>query len=164
MRRAVILSCLLLAGCEIPPENAPIAFKISQTNSEIIDGVELSVLCELSQKIGTEFRAAEYDEASQFESEAVFSSQRLLNVGEVYCGGQDEPIGLPFTLDEQKGLVSTWSELPPQDDEQDTAWGSCLADLTRPEGDRVILCEIGTASSTPNLPFNLNPDQPRDGD
>lgn len=159
MRYGVILSCLAIAGCELPPENAPIAFKVSQASGELIDGIELSVLCELSKRMGTEYRASDVDMASLLEVEQSFGSQRLLNVGDVVCGGQDGTLELPFTLDEQRGLVSTWSELGGETEDEDTAWVSCVADLSRPEGDRVILCEVNAATASPNLPFNLNPDQ-----
>ncbi|MEM9938757.1 MAG: hypothetical protein AAF768_07920 [Pseudomonadota bacterium] len=157
MRYGAVLSLFALAGCEITPVNAPIAYKISQANGEEFDGVELSVLCELADRIGTDYQAADIDDLTLDDLEQQLGNLTLLSTDEVFCGGKDEPIGLPFTVDPQRRLISTWSEF--SDASSGGTWGTCIADTARPEGNRVILCEIGDASAGPSLPFNLNPDQ-----
>jgi len=123
------------------PETAPIMFKTSKASSgPLVDGVELSVLCELADKVGRPYLAADVDEAEARRLDEMRLNFNLLEVEGVSCGRPEDALDLPFVSDPQRRFVSTWGEFP--SDHNGDVWGSCIADTSRKVGDRVMSCEV----------------------
>ena len=141
MRYGAIAIIALVSSCTLMPETAPIMFKTSKASSgPLVDGVELSVLCELADKVGTAYLAADVDEAEARRLDELRLNFNLLEVEGISCGRPEDTLDLPFVADPQRQLVSTWGEFP--SDHNGDVWGSCVADTSRKAGDRVVSCEV----------------------
>lgn len=139
--------CLLfLPGCVVSVLPAPIEFKTVEADEPAIDGVELSTLCELASRVGTEYRASDLEEDEVLDLEQQRRYLNILNIDGVVCGNEEAPIDLPFVADPDRRFVSTWGSMSDFGLEDD--WGSCLADTLRTPGDRVVFCELGSVSQT----------------
>lgn len=145
MRYPVFVVLALLAGCTVAPDRAPIMFKDRAASpGPLVDGVPLSVLCELADKVGTEYLASDVKQDEALEIEQRRLNFNLLEIEGVSCGRPDDILDLPFVSDPQRTLVSTWGEFQSRDNGD--VWGSCVADTSRPIGDHVVYCEISELS------------------
>ncbi|MEM9225586.1 MAG: hypothetical protein AAGA24_03660 [Pseudomonadota bacterium] len=157
MRTSTVAVIFVLAGCAAAVNPAPIQYKSTQKSGPAVDGVELAVLCELAERIGTNYLAAGIgtDEAQALQQKRRYLN--LLNIDGVSCGRADDVLDLPFVSDPERRLVSTWGGYNHEGTRD--GWGSCLADTNRPAGDRVVFCEVSAAAmplgdrdSLPELP------------
>lgn len=149
----------LVAACEAFPTTAPITYKTSQAGSVLIDGVPLGVLCELAERVGTEYIASDIPEEEAKSLEAQRTVLDLLDTAGAICGGSETPLDIPFTADADRRIVSTWSEFALEEDQ--SQWGSCVADTARAANNRVVFCEISSAldASAASSSFKLVPAQ-----
>jgi len=153
VRIFALVLCSIISGCVSAVESAPVQFKATEVAGQKFDGVSLAVLCELADRVGTEYQAADV------ESERVANLQRelrylqLLDVTGATCAKAAAPINLAFVAEPQRRLVSTWGGM--QVDGYEEVWGSCLADTTREPGNRVLFCEVGSGmeSNTETLTY-----------
>ena len=72
MRIFALVLCSIISGCVSAVESAPVQFKATEVAGQKFDGVSLAVLCELADRVGTEYQAADV------ESERVANLQRCL--------------------------------------------------------------------------------------
>lgn len=147
MRFIVFAMLSACAGCSVVPATAPILFKTSSIpTGPDVDGVELATLCELVDRVGAAYQAPDVDDDTVAEVEARRLNFDLLDIGDASCGRPEDVIALPFVSDPQRTLVSTWGEFAR--DERDPVWSTCIADTSRPAGDRVVHCEVSPMEST----------------
>ncbi len=164
MRYGAIAIIGLVSGCTLVPETAPIMFKTSKASpGPLVDGVEISVLCELADKVGRPYLASDVDKAEVRRLEELRLNFNLLEIDDISCGRPEDTLDLPFVSDPQRQLVSTWGEFPSS--HNGDVWGSCIADTSRKAGSRVVYCEISEIPDAlvieESLPETIETDTPK---
>ncbi len=157
MQYSAVVFGLLISGCSLAVEPAPIQFKETPLAGQKFDGVSLSVLCELAERVGTDYRAADIEDEEAAALQRQSGQLYLLNIDGATCAKRAQPINLAFVADPERKLVSTWGGM--QQDGYEDVWGSCLADTDRSVGDRVVFCEVGygAGQSAESLAYNPGP-------
>ncbi len=138
MRYAAAAGLSLIAACAVGPQTAPIQYKTPLSAEQPVDGVDLSIMCELAERIGTNYHVVGVDKSAATALEDQYGALSYLNSEGVQCG--QDIIDLAFVIDPRTRMISTWGEA--RNSNPVGHWGSCLADPTRLPGDRVIYCEV----------------------
>ena len=155
MRHGAFAAVILVAGCTMTPQGAPVWYKTPAKAAIQYDGVDLTLICELADRLGTDYLAPDLTHEEAQAMPDMWGQLEMLSLDNVSCGRPGDLLDLPFVSDPQRRLVSTWSEI--DSSEVTEAWASCLADTTRAQGDRVVYCEVTDAVAVPIAPQTFEP-------